>query len=243
MRRLLFAVALVTVLPGFVFASPCVPDSLASYIGLGSTGCQIGTSTFFDFSSGPSFFGGVAINPSTISVIPVLTGLGFDFVLVPIAAGPGEVHGVAIGYSVSGFQFIQAQLSMTGSTATGDGVVTVIEDLCLEGTFVTNPGNCSNPPPVSLVIAQDSLGPTGPDVTLLPPGTSFFDVFTDITIDGGLIGTASVTTVRNQFAVPEPSTFLLLSSGLVTLSMARARMRANSTTLHRRCIERVESNS
>ena len=118
---------------------------------------------------------------------------------------------------------------MAGSAATGDGVVTVIEDLCLGSTFVSNPANCLNPPAVSLVIAQDFLGPTGPDTTPLPPGTSFFDVFADITIDGGLSGSASLNNVTTQFVVPEPSTVLLLGSGLVALFMARARMRASKT--------------
>lgn len=239
-HRFLLAVALAVAVPNFVLAAPCFPDSLAGYIGLGSTGCQIGTSTFSDFSAGPSFFGGVAISPSTILVSPLLTATGFDFAIAR-SAGAGQVLGVAIGYTASGSQFLQAQLSMTGSAATGDGVVTVIEDLCLGGTFVSNPANCSNPPPVSLVIAQDFLGPTGPDVTPLNPGSSFFDVFTDITIDGGLSGSSSVNTVRNQFAVPEPSSVLLIGSGLVALFMARARIRANSTTRTRHSIERVEN--
>ena len=80
MRRLLLAVALVVAVSNVAFAAPCLPNPLAGYIGLGPAGCEIGTSTFFNFSSGPSFFGGAEISPSTISVIPILTGPGFDFV-------------------------------------------------------------------------------------------------------------------------------------------------------------------
>ena len=63
MFRLLLAAALVVVLPSFVLAAPCTPNSVSNYISLGAGGCQIGSSTFFSFEGLPSFSGGTAVVP------------------------------------------------------------------------------------------------------------------------------------------------------------------------------------
>jgi len=212
--------------PVFGLAASCAPGSLLAYIGLGSGGCEIGSATFSDFSARASFSGGSAIDPSLISVTP--TGLGFVFALTT-NAGPGELLGIAIGYSASGFQFQGALLSMAGAEAAGDGVVFVVTDLCLEGNFASDPSDCSSPQSLSLITAQNFLGSTGPDSKAFGP-ISFFDVFTDITIDGGLSGSALLGapdapgTVTNEFqaaAVPEPATVLLVGAGLIALWVRR----------------------
>jgi hypothetical protein len=218
-------------------AAPCGTNSLATYITLGAGGCQIGGNTFFDFGAGPSFAGGTAISPSLIQVVPsdLASGPQLNFQFNGTASSP-QLLGIAIAYSISGSALNGAFLSLTGASASDEGVVTVVEDICRGGTFATNPSNCSTPSPVTLVTAQDSTGPTGPDTRAFTVN-SFFDVFVELTLDGGPSGTATMGipgdgpgTATSQFtraAVPEPTTFSLVGCGL--LALWALRQRHNST--------------
>jgi hypothetical protein len=225
MQRLLVVLVFVLAVPTLSFAVPCSAGSLASYVALGATGCEIGTATIFDFSAGPSFGGGSAIDPSLITVAPTDAAIGprLDFLLTG-SVGPGEVLGVAIGYTLSGLTLSEAELSMSGADAADDGVVTVVQDICAGGTFAFDPSDCSSPPTNTLITGQDFIGYFGDDTEPLPL-LSFFDVFVDITLDGGLFGSASLSAqgkVSNQYTAkaataPEPSAILLLSTGLLAL--------------------------
>jgi hypothetical protein len=235
MNRLLVVVALIVAIPALGTAAPCLPGSLLGYVGLGAAGCQIGSATFFDFEARSSFFGGSAIDPSQIEVIPMALALGprLDFVLTG-NAGAGEILGAAIGYSISGPKLSLAILSMAGSGDSGDGVATVIEDVCAGDVFVSDPSNCLNPPQSSILVIHDPLlGYLGPDSTPLPVA-SFFDVFVDLTLDGGSAGSASLSgpgTITNQFTVPEPAAVLLMGLGLMALCAWRQRQRNQQITL------------
>jgi hypothetical protein len=231
MRKLLLAAVYVVSVPSLGAAAPCGTDTLLNYVGLGAGGCEIAGATFFDFGSAASFSGGTEISAADVSVVPVTlaTGPRLDF-LVTGSAGPSDLLGIVIGYSVAGLSFSGASLEMTGSAAAPDGVVTVVEDLCLGDVFVVDPSGCGGDLR-SLIAAHDSLGPTGPYSESF--SASLFDVFVDIAIDGGLDGFASLGdtsgpgTVSTAFtaatAVPEPSVISLLAPGVLGLWALRRR--------------------
>jgi hypothetical protein len=96
-------------------------------------------------------------------------------------------------------------------------VVTAVQDLCLEGTvdaFLL----CSGTGLPSLILYHIEGDSLTTDSNGFGP-SSFFDVFVDITIDGGPAGTASLDgTVTSQFTpeqavIAEPATVLLNDLG------------------------------
>jgi hypothetical protein len=220
MRKVLLAGVLFVALPSSSTAAPCVLGTLADYIALGAGGCTAGGATFADFTASTLLAGAMPIAPAAVTVTPIGGGVGLDFGVIR-AALADELFDVLIRYSVSGLSIGAALMSMAGSAATDDGVVTGVEDVCVGGTFAAPVSGCSGTP-VSLIVAQIDPDLISPDSDTFPVN-SFFDVFTEITIDGGIIGTASLNGfVRNQFtpvAVPEPITALLIGSGVVALAV------------------------
>lgn len=230
MRKLLLVAICLQAIPATSVAAPiCISDTLSGYIALGGAGCDLGGATFQDFSSAPSFFGGGEIPAADITVLPMVTAMGprFDFALTAVA-GANAVVGVTIGYSGTALSFTGATLSMEGAAAGPlDGVVTAVEDICLDGAFLgDDPTMCAGVPD-TLIVARDFLGPTGPDSRVF--AASFLDVLLDITVDGGLVGSAALNgAVTNQFVVasapvPEPTAFVLVGSGGLAVLLRRRR--------------------
>lgn len=225
MRTTLVAVGL------FVFASQpsaaapvCLPGTLAGYIALGAGGCDLGPATVSNFSSAALLVGATEILPGDVLVTPVAGAVALDFG-VNAAAGPGDLLDILIRYTLSGASFTANSLSMSGSSATDDGVVTAVEDKCLGGLFAgADPTTPCAGDPLTLIVVEDQFGLISPESASFP-ATSFFDVFAQITVDGGVNGTAALDgTVRTSFSgarVPEPSILLVLGSGLAWFAARR----------------------
>jgi hypothetical protein len=219
MRKILLALVGWFVLGGTAAATPCLPDSLAGYIGLGAAGCTVGSSTFGDFASLPVPNAATPIDPATVTVSPVGagSGVGFDFLLNSIA-GAGQFFDILIGYDVSGPAVQSASVLLGSPAASGDGVVTAVTDLCAGGFFASGPGSCTGtslPGLIAFVTATDAELSS----QRMGPFTMPLGVVTDIGVDGGLTGSAALISAGNRFGlatpVPEPSSLAVAVLGFV----------------------------
>jgi PEP-CTERM motif len=202
-------------------AAVCVPGTLQSYIGLGSGGCQLGTLLFDNFAiaSGQSI--ATPINPSQVQVTPggsaFLPSLLFTLNSV---AGPGAVFESFFRFQAVGLE-TGVSIALNNPTATGDGAVTGTLDVCRNGTFAGGaPIGCSGTS--GSAIAFQIAGDSQLSDSAAFASSSFFDVFVDLTIDGGLAGTASLPSATVAVAAaPEPATLWLIAAGLILAGRRR----------------------
>ena len=112
---------------------------------------------------------------------------------------------------------VGAALSIVGS-ATGNGAATAVAFVCPGGMFANlNPDGCLQP---SQTLIASTFSDLSTSATFAK--TSFFDVFLDLTVDGGGSGTATLNSVTfGVTTVPEPATNLLLLSGMVAIAFIR----------------------
>ncbi len=193
---------------------PCISSTLASYTALGM-GCSIDSTVFTGFIALPSF--GAAIDPASVAVTPIFAGInrGFRFDLNQ-AAGAGQAFGILIGYSVTGAG--GGSIELNGSSVTPDGVNTGILNACAGDYDASGPTGCTGAE--SFGIAFDD-GSSSQVLASLGLPTGSFDVFADIVIDGGLSGSASLTSATVLQEVPEPAAWLAMLTGLASFAGIR----------------------
>jgi hypothetical protein len=218
MRNCLLAALLMAALPSPGTAAPCVPGTLAEYVGLGSGGCTVGGALFSDFMSGAAP-GALALDDDDITVAPLQgpTSVGLSFGL-SATAGSGEILGNAIGYQIGGVRLLSRTLALDAPGSTHGVATEVVPD----GAFT------------AVQFAPDPLivFDIGSDAELAAsaalPRTRSLSVLTEITLDGGLAGSASIHgSLAQQYAVPEPASASLAGLALGAVAW-RLRRRARA---------------
>jgi hypothetical protein len=213
---LLLAVLVLIGSPGRVSAIPCAPGSVADFVG--SAGCSVGGLDFSNFTvepfPGP---GAIQIAPSGVQLTPVSGGFSLA-IGTPLSAGAGDLLGLRFGFNVAAPGGLTGGTIALGDTlVTPDGVITSLLDAGADGTAIAfDIGDIIEP------VASFSTAPT-----------SFFDVFVELGIDGGLSGSAmagpnlgSITFApASPGTAPEPGTVpLLLASALAVVLLRHRRV-------------------
>lgn len=233
---LLLAVAVLSLsLSGPALAAPCASGTLQDYIDLGA-GCTIGGVTFSNFTELTPPIGATAISPAAIGVTPLSSPSNPGLLLtLDITATAGQFLDAFFGFGVSD-TLTGASLTMAGATATGDGAVTVIEDLCRGAAFigVVCPGDSTTQIVFATELDSDTVEATS------FPGVGLLGVLADIGVDGGPTGSAELATVTLRFetgtaaAVAEPSSLVLLPLAMLAAWLRRRAPLARAVGLRAR---------
>lgn len=222
MNRLLCLSAAVLSISQLCSAIPaCVNGTLASYIGLGSTGCMIGGNTFSGFQTLSGSSGTTVIASSSIVITPLGGALDPGLTVATNLVASGDALEAIFTYRVSGSTYTADAITLSKSSETGGGDVTDVQNFCADGTFGPDGvSGCSGS--AGSLLTLD--GVQNQDSTILGPAT-FLSVTDDFTLDG-TFGTARGGTLTDQFtAVPEPATFLFSALGSALVAI---KLRANS---------------
>ena len=165
----------------------CTTGTLTEYVSLGS--CSVGATTFSNFSLVPISFFANPIPASEVTVVPFSSSraVGFQFVFDVSTQYP-PLEEVVFGYDLSGPGFNAFTLAMSGSSATGGGVVEVFDRVCIGETFIpcTRTG-CSG---VTDFIFTAQLGGWGvPGASTISfPSQTVLGIVSDVAVDAGFGG-------------------------------------------------------
>jgi len=217
-----------------VNAPTCNAGTAASYVSLGSDGCQLGNLLFNNFVYTPT------ANPATLAIpgaavainpIPASFDEGFGFQIASgfAATAPGSFVDSVLQFTVStrdGSAGLTGLSLNTNATSTGTGLASVSENFCVGGISTVNCATLRN-------ISVQSVGGIGLNNSAILGGVARLAVSKDIIVSAGNSGTATTSLVDNQFSnntsnstVPEPATFALIGLGLGGIALARRRRAA-----------------
>jgi hypothetical protein len=219
---LTLAVAIVCLPQSSFAASACSHGSLSNYIGLGTDGCTIGSNTLFDFATLSGTSAATPISPNDVSISPFGSGASPGLAItVSVSASSERVLEALFTYRMAGNSYVGSTISLAGSSESGDGAVTGIQNFCANGTFGPDGvSGCSGTP--GSLLTLDGIQNT--DATSYNRA-SMLSVTDDLTIDGGLTGSASAGTLSNQFnTVPEPRAALLTGVGVLIAVVIRRKL-------------------
>lgn len=217
MKRLLTMVLAVLATAGLGSAAPCTNGTLASYIALGAGGCSIGGNTLFGFDVVSGTAGATAIATSALAIAPFGGDTSFGFTATATqTAGAGTLLESIFTYKISGNSYTGTSIALSGSSESGDGAVTDIQNYCAGGTFGPD-GVAGCSAVTGALVTVEGAQQTD---TALFAGVDLLSITDDFTLDGGLAGSATGGSFTDRFTagavstIPEPFEFALTSLGL-----------------------------
>jgi hypothetical protein len=221
MKRAILSGVLALLAAVRTIAAPATPGTLTDYIALGSSGATIGSTLFSNFTLLSLQTGATQIPASNVSVTPLNTpgNPGLIFTLNQIASA-GEFLELRLSYDVIDTAITGAAVSIEGATTTNDGAV----------TSQIIPGGTSLDPPA--LIAFSTLGISEPSANGSFSPVALVTMESDIVVDGGLEGEASLLSTTNSFVVPEPSSFFYEAVIIMVWLSRRHRRHSSKPTAH-----------
>jgi len=208
MLRTSLVVALVVLFAGTASAAPVACDEPGGYVDVTalSDGCYLGPLVFADFAVSSNAGVGIGISDGSAMVGDSANLL---FTVNP-ANGPSDT---TLIYSVTGGTF---GVDMALGTFTGN--VTIIENVCtVNPTLLSNCAAQLGTPLASFAVDQNTTF----DAALFDPPGTYGEVWVrkDISIEEG----GRLSDFINSHETPEPTTLLLMGTGLFALGLVKRR--------------------
>jgi hypothetical protein len=195
----------------------CTDGTLASYIALGSDGCQLGAYRVFDFHEiSPS----VGADQIASSAVNIMSATGANFGSLTFSASVQSITTALESpflYSVAGPIFLGG-LTLDRATASGDGVALVTQEFCIGGSF--SGGICMGTNIPQTVFQVDGDQELSAQALL---STQLANIRQSIVVDAGGAGSATFGQATVTFATPEPGAALLAASALASLIFFKRR--------------------
>ena len=226
MKNIFILAGLIAVMPQLSPAASCGSGTLSSYVGLGASGCTLGSETLSGFQVLAGTAGASEIAASNVLLSPVLSATSPGLTTtVSVMSAANTVQESLFTYQISGGPLTSAFITLSNASETADGAVTGLLNFCAGGSFGANGVSGCTGLPGALATVD---GAQNQDSALFAT-TGLVSVTNDLTIDGGLAGSATGATLVDQFtaapstATPEPMSFVLTGSGLAFLVVVRRR--------------------
>ena len=205
-----------------ISAAPVACPIGGTYASLSATnaggGCFIGDKTFTNFQFNATVSGSPAPIPLTDTQVQVnlinngATDIGFQFIF-SLTTGPQASNDIFLQYTVTApsARITSEHLSETGNFS-GTGSAVVDETICIGAAW--SGGTCAGTP-AALHTFSNSVGIKITDAVNFAP-VMVLGVRKDINVSGNVNGFATISGVTNTVdqLVPEPTTMLLMGSGL-----------------------------